>query len=177
MWEKCFKLCLVSVLLSGCVALSSKSSETSSVAPLVLTAKWLNDSRIEQTYFPDPQPSGLTFWEGKLVSISDASALEQNRRRLHFIDPNTAKVTFSETYMVSPDLATHCFTEYFKVRPDLEALAKDPLQDNTFITVTEDASRFTGYSLSVPNSIKALAPLSFQPFWCACVMMSALIAY
>lgn len=161
MWEKCFKLCLVSVLLSGCVALSSKSSETSSVAPLILTAKWLNDSRIEQTYFPDPQPSGLTFWEGKLVSISDASALEQNRRRLHFIDPNTAKVTFSETYMVSPDLATHCFTEYFKVRPDLEALAKDPLQDNTFITVTEDASLFTGYSLECAEQYQSTGSTEF----------------
>ncbi len=161
MWQKCFKLCLVSVLFSSCSAYSMAPPEKSNQGPLVLPAQWLNDSRIEQAYFPDPQPSGLTFWNGQLVSISDASASEQNRRRLHFIAPTTARVTFSETYSISPDLATNCFTEYFTVRPDLEALAKDPLQDNTFITVTEDASRFANYSPECAQQYQATGSTVF----------------
>lgn len=135
MWQKCIKLCLLFSTLSACTATSPEGSS------LILPAQWLNDTRTDKAYFSDPQPSGLTYWQGQLVSLSDASAAKENQRRLHFYDPQTADVTFSQPYTIKKGLATDCFNQYLMSRPDLEALSKDPKEPNSFITVTEDASR------------------------------------
>lgn len=106
---------------------------------LTLTGQWLVDE--EEQLLVDPQPSGLTFWQDRLVMISDASANITQVKKLHFFDPFTGERAFaSPQYDIAEDLATPCFTQYLNTKPDLEALIKDPHNANGFITVTEDAS-------------------------------------
>jgi hypothetical protein len=154
MSQKCVNLCRVLPLFLvvlvgtwGCQPVTSPQQATPDVATsaeppiLQLPGRWLNDTRTPETYFVDPQSSGLTFWQDRLVSISDASANSNHQRRLHFIDPATTDVTFSRQYRFSNALATTCFNQYLAGQPDLEALTKDPYHPNTFISVTEDARR------------------------------------
>ncbi|WP_158771830.1 hypothetical protein [Paraglaciecola sp. L1A13] len=95
----------------------------------------------------DPQTSGLTVWNGKLISLSDRSADPSQRLQLHVIS--------SETALVSPDimafelsdaLKASCFASYIQENPDLEALVAVPNEPGIFLTITEDASDHRGLS-------------------------------
>ena len=127
-------LLIVSVMfLSSCVSVSQQTSA------LELTGQWLVDEHNQLLL--DPQPSGLTFWQKRLIMISDASAADEQVKQLHFFDPATGKREFATPqYTIANEQATHCFTQYLHTKPDLEALVKDPYNPNGFITVTEDAS-------------------------------------
>lgn len=117
-------------IISGCT-----TNET-----LTLKGTWIKEPNGKAML--DPQTSGLTFWRGKLLSISDGSADISQRKQLHIIDPLTAKLAgHSLTMIMSERVKQSCFAAYLADSPDLEALAVDPNDDNVFIVVTEDATR------------------------------------
>ena len=143
MQKKCVKLLLLSTLFfAGCSGVSVEPRLPANSVPseLELTGQWLTPINTSAAYYIDPQPSGLTWYQGTLVSISDASADATQIKRLHFIDPATGVTSKSEPYSIASRLVGSCFTQYLQTKPDLEALVKDPFRPNSFITVTEDAS-------------------------------------
>jgi hypothetical protein len=90
----------------------------------------------------DPQPSGLTQWRGKLLTLSDRSAHTSQRLRLRGISQDSATLAGPDMQMMlSPHAKQSCFADYVSGNPDLEALVVDPDDDNVFYTVTEDASK------------------------------------
>lgn len=112
----------------------------SKVTSMEAKGTWIKDK--SGNVMADPQTSALTVWEGKLVSLSDASAGTDMQRRLHFIDPQTATVTSDEEKMrIGTTVRRSCFSGYLADAPDLEALVADPAQPGVFYTVTEDATR------------------------------------
>jgi len=151
-WATAFKcvfglLCLVSV--SGCAAnyATNNSSNNKPLSPstqfhsATIVGKWLTESNGE--YMQDPQTSGLTVVGDKMYSVSDASALEHQIRRLHVINKNTAVI---DTTLGSIEIAPHvanasCFADYLNTRPDYEALVAIPGQTNQWLIVTEDGTR------------------------------------
>ncbi|GAA0853999.1 hypothetical protein [Aliiglaciecola litoralis] len=131
---------VVAVVLCGCAEKQPKPT-----APLSLQGQWLVETNGEVML--DPQTSGLKFWRGKLLSVSDASADQSQRKQLHIIDPLTAQLAAdSLPMMLSERVQQSCFAGYLSDSPDLEALAIDPRNDNVFVVVTEDATRSTGMS-------------------------------
>lgn len=130
---------LILLLIVSIMSLSSCANMSQQPTALELTGQWLVDE--DGQLLLDPQPSGLTFWQDRLVMISDASAADAQIKQLHFFDPSTGKRAFaSPQYTIAENLATQCFSQYLQTKPDLEALIKDPHNPNGFITVTEDAS-------------------------------------
>ena len=119
---------------------SSESRELATASELEVVGQWLTAIDDSSGFYIDPQPSGLTWYKNTLVSISDASADATQIKRLHFIDPHSSIVTKSQPYTIAPNVVDSCFTQYLLTKPDLEALVKDPLSPDSFITVTEDAS-------------------------------------
>lgn len=147
MQKKCVNLLLCSaIFLSACTQTlppSSSPALSQSASPntvLVASGQWLRPADLAVDFYLDPQPSGLTWYEGQLAMIADASAHASQIKRLHFIDPVTALVSKTAPYTITASLTQNCFVEYLTTRPDLEALVKDPFLPDTFITVTEDAS-------------------------------------
>jgi hypothetical protein len=105
-----------------------------------LSGRWLFEQ--DGTIMSDPQTSGLIAVNGKLVSISDGSALPHQRRRLHFVDPSSGVVVEKTQPMgMSGRVRRSCFAQYLSDEPDFEALVIDPSDPTVFITVTEDATR------------------------------------
>jgi len=163
MQKKCVNLLLLSALLcggcsvhkahvsSGSLQNQTKQSEAITAdlespgslgaQELTLTGQWLMPTDDTAEFYIDPQPSGLTWYKDILVSISDASADATQIKRLHFIDPETGLTSKSKPYSIASNLTNSCFTQYLQTKPDLEALVKDPSRPNSFITVTEDASK------------------------------------
>ncbi|MCF2947305.1 esterase-like activity of phytase family protein [Paraglaciecola aquimarina] len=89
----------------------------------------------------DPQPSGLAYWRGKLLTVSDRSAHESQRLRLRAIDSRTAELSGPDMQItLSAQAKLSCFADYVSGNPDLEALTVDPDDDSVFYLVTEDAS-------------------------------------
>ncbi|MGJ8679173.1 esterase-like activity of phytase family protein [Paraglaciecola sp.] len=100
---------------------------------------WIKESNGEVML--DPQPSGLTYWRGKLLTLSDRSAHTSQRLRLRSIEPKNAQLDGPDMIMkLSTDAQKSCFANYVSGNPDLEALTVDPENDNIFYVVTEDAS-------------------------------------
>lgn len=95
----------------------------------------------------DPQTSGLVFWRGRLLSVSDASADSSQRMQLHQFNPQTAAIA-PESFAIrlSEAVTRSCFAEYLGGEPDYEALVVDPDDDKVFYLVTEDATRGAGLS-------------------------------
>ncbi|WP_262992439.1 esterase-like activity of phytase family protein [Alteromonas salexigens] len=130
------------LMLLGCSdapAPEVQSDEAQSTA-LTVTGVWVKEAG--GGVMADPQTSGLTHVNGLLASISDGSALPNQQRRIHMLDPATA------TLMPTPDamgmasrVRRSCFADYLKTEPDLEALVVDPTDSTVFYTVTEDATR------------------------------------
>ncbi len=105
-----------------------------------VNGKWIKEA--DGSLMLDPQPSGLVNWNGQLVTISDGSAMAEQRRRLHVIDPTTAQLknkapVFTTGYYVRRG----CFANYLMDEPDYEALVVDPANPQVFYAVTEDATR------------------------------------
>lgn len=107
---------------------------------ITLKGKWLFEQ--DGSIMADPQTSGLIVWNNQLVSISDGSALETQRRRFHFIDSGTGVVVEKTNPMsMSSRVRRSCFAQYLSDEPDFEALVVDPSDPSVFIIVTEDATR------------------------------------
>ncbi|MBU3021976.1 hypothetical protein [Aestuariibacter sp. A3R04] len=107
---------------------------------LAVEGKWIKNNQGE--IMADPQTSGLTLWNGQLVTLSDASATEDMQRKLHYIDAEQAVFSSdSEKMRMANIVRRSCFSAYLADKPDLEALVADPNQPGVFYTVTEDATR------------------------------------
>ncbi|MCW8109645.1 esterase-like activity of phytase family protein [Alteromonas ponticola] len=119
----------------------AKDHTVTDIPPSVqVNGRWLMEA--DGTIMRDPQPSGLVSWNGKLVTISDGSALPEQRRRLHIIDPMAAQLTAKgAVFNTGYHVRRGCFANYLMDEPDYEALIVDPTDANVFYTVTEDATR------------------------------------
>ncbi|GGD76608.1 esterase-like activity of phytase family protein [Lacimicrobium alkaliphilum] len=107
---------------------------------LDVKGKWIR--HVDGTVMVDPQPSGLTLWNGKLLSVSDRSAKSSQRLRLHPISSDNASLTEPQwPISLSEQVKDSCFADYLSNNPDLEALVVDPKDNRVFLTVTEDASK------------------------------------
>ena len=85
----------------------------------------------------DPQPSGLTHWRGKLLTLSDRSAHVSQRLTLRGINQEKAKLNGPNMKIVlSQQAQQSCFASYMSDNPDLEALTVDPDDDQVFYFVT-----------------------------------------
>ncbi|MBT0585880.1 hypothetical protein [Alteromonas oceanisediminis] len=130
------------LVLGACSPETSPPEQKEPAQPSVYTVQgqWLVES--DGSIMQDPQTSGLVMQEGLLVSVSDGSALEEQRRRLHFIDPASGIVVSKLGPMsMSSQVRRSCFAAYLSDEPDFEALVVDPNDPNVFILVTEDATR------------------------------------
>ena len=114
---------------------------------IVLKGQWIKET--SGAVMLDPQTSGLTFWRGNLLSISDGSADISQKNQLHIIDPLSGTLAANSLVMKMSDrVKNSCFSDYLSDKPDLEALAVDPNNDNVFLAVTEDATRSKPLSLA-----------------------------
>lgn len=111
-----------------------------SQASLALKGQWLTDLQGET--LNDPQPSGLTWWQGELLSLGDQSASPELRMSIFRLDPDTGKFKAAPVPItLSEAVRNSCFGDYLSNSPDLEALTWDRRDPTTLFTVTEDASR------------------------------------
>ncbi len=132
--------CAVVLLLTACSEPPPVVEPEQKSLSLQVAGKWIVNNRGE--VMPDPQTSGLTVSDGKLVTISDASATTELQRRLHFIEPDSATVdSDAEKMRLGTTVRRSCFAGYLADEPDLEALVADPVKPGVFYTVTEDATR------------------------------------
>lgn len=105
-----------------------------------LNGTWLFES--DGSIMKDPQTSGLVFADEQLYTVSDGSALAEQRRRLHQIDPSSGRIVSKLGPMsMSTRVRRSCFSQYLSDEPDFEALVMDPDDNNVFVIVTEDATR------------------------------------
>jgi hypothetical protein len=108
--------------------------------PIELEGQWLKEENGQGMI--NPQTSGLTFWRGQLITLSDASANSSQQKQFHIVDAKSAEVSANAiTIELSARVAASCFAEYLSAKPDLEAITIDPHNDHVFIVATEDASR------------------------------------
>ena len=143
------RLTLFTGLLSllALLGVSANASEHPEIAvedkfySVTAVGKWLTESNGQ--FMQNPQTSGLTFMGDSLYSISDASALNNQIRRLHVINKNTAEVEQKlGPITIAPHiLSTSCFADHLNNRPDYEALVAIPNKPNQWIAVTEDGTR------------------------------------
>ncbi|MBU2976634.1 hypothetical protein [Alteromonas sp. C1M14] len=139
--------CMTLIALTGCSKQPEQIEGDSGVTSLAISGVWLKDS--DGNVMADPQTSGLTVWEDKLVSLSDGSASSDLQRKLHFIDSDTATVASdAEKMRLANVVRRSCFSGYLANEPDLEALTADPIRPGVFYTVTEDATRTGALSAS-----------------------------
>ena len=132
------------VLLCIVMALAACSEQNAPEGQGVY-GSWITDQ--SGRAMPDPQPSGLVSWRGRLISVSDGSATDQQKLSLHRIRKADATLAESSLAMqLTSEIANSCFSSYLSDSPDLEALAVDPRDDRVFVTVTEDATRAGSYS-------------------------------
>jgi len=111
-----------------------------SYAEIALTGQWIRD--LQQQPLKDPQTSALTWRHDELISLGDQSADPSMRMKLFRINPKTANFNHAPIDIsISEAVRQSCFGDYLANSPDLESLTWDRLDDLTFITVTEDASR------------------------------------
>lgn len=109
-------------------------------ASQALTGRWITD--LQGQSLADPQTSGLTWWQGELLSLGDQSAAPDLRMKIFRIEPETGKfLTAPIAITISESVRRSCFGDYLANSPDLEALTWDRLDPTTLLTVTEDASR------------------------------------
>jgi len=113
---------------------------SASQADQALKGQWLTDLQGET--LNDPQPSGLTWWQGELLSLGDQSASPELRMSIFRLDPATGKFkTAPVPITLSEAVRNSCFGDYLSNSPDLEALTWDRQDPTVLYTVTEDASR------------------------------------
>ena len=138
-----FSILVLLALLWACSPNEQSASEieaSNSNPEVTLEGQWIVDSA--GVVMPDPQTSGLIFLNDQLLTISDASALPQQRRRVHAIDPGSMIITDVYGPMtLASRVRRSCFAQYLSDEPDYEAIVVDPDDPNVFIIVTEDATR------------------------------------
>lgn len=111
-----------------------------SFAEIALTGQWIRD--LQQQTLKDPQSSALTWRHDELISLGDQSADPSMRMKIFRINPQTASFNHAAIDIsISEAVRQSCFGDYLANSPDLESLTWDRLDDQTLITVTEDASR------------------------------------
>ena len=132
------------VLMTGCSepeqAKTASASSPETPSTLSVQGRWITEA--DGQIMRNPQTSGLSVSQGRLVSISDASADSDQQRRLHII--NSADATLlpkTEKMRIGSRVRRSCFSDYLADAPDLEALVADSEQPDYFYTVTEDATR------------------------------------
>jgi len=109
-------------------------------ASQALTGLWITD--LQGQSLTDPQTSGLTWWNGELLSLGDQSAAPDLRMKIFRLAPDTGRfITAPIPISLSDEVRKSCFGDYLANSPDLEALTWDRIDQQTLITVTEDASR------------------------------------
>ncbi len=138
---------LMSLAFVGCQGCAEPQNDGSPIIveadlpkSIEVNGQWIKEA--DGSVMVDPQPSGLVNWNGQLVTISDGSAMPEQRRRLHIIDPVTAQLknkapVFNTGYYVRRG----CFANYLMDEPDYEALVVAPANPQVFYAVTEDATR------------------------------------
>ncbi|MFQ3197576.1 MAG: hypothetical protein ACJAUL_000055 [Paraglaciecola sp.] len=134
------KLFFLIGMLTSLLACSNSYRDVSpAIDSVVLKGQWITEPNGQ--VMRDPQTSGLTHWNGQLMTLSDRSAHPSQRLRLRAIEAQGAKLTPQNMPMI---LAEHikfgCFGDYLATNPDLEALVADPQESGVFFTITEDAS-------------------------------------
>ena len=137
------KIIILTVMAVGLLGACSPSVNT----PITFDSNVINSvyghwiTEPDGTVMLDPQPSGLVSWRGKLVTLSDRSAIETQRLRLRALDPASAALVDEGMKMeLSTQVAQGCFGNYLADNPDLESLVVDPDDDSVFYMITEDAS-------------------------------------
>lgn len=154
MYKSGFALAILTLM--GCSDPKPATPETVvKKAPSVLqaTGKWVTTQ--DGGVMVDPQTSGLTVVDGKLLSISDASALPAQQRKLHIIDPASAVLAESgPSFSRASRVRRSCFNQYLSDEPDLEGLVVDPTDSSVFYTVTEDATRTGALSVRCQRRFK-----------------------
>lgn len=105
------------------------------------TGKWILEE--DGSYMQDPQTSGLTYVDGFIYSISDASAKLHQVKRLHKMSLDTGRIVEKiGPIQLAPDIANNsCFARYLDDKPDYEGLVRLPNSKTEWLVVTEDGSR------------------------------------
>ncbi|WP_041714133.1 hypothetical protein [Paraglaciecola sp. T6c] len=145
---------LVIMLLAGCDQIQQAPDVTpvvlgknAGIAGGTMTVKGQWITEVNGDVMLDPQTSGLTVWNDKLISLSDRSADVSQRMQLHVISPETAQLApDTMVFSLSDNLKDSCFAAYIQGNPDLEALVAVPDESGVFLTITEDASDHKGLS-------------------------------
>lgn len=130
------------VFLSGCTNLSAQVSNATELEQYSaeVTGKWILEQNA--TTMLDPQTSGLTYYNGYLLSVSDGSAHHSQIQRLHKLSTKTGEVVKKYGPIEFTDkVKSSCFISYLESRPDYEAIAAVPDRENAWLLVTEDATR------------------------------------
>jgi len=136
----CVLLCSGNIVIAHSVTKQANISQT-----LHVSGTWILEE--DQSSMIDPQTSGLSFYEGKLYSVSDGSAHASQIRKLHVIDPASGKIESKlGSFVLSEQLKSSCFASYLNARPDYEGLVAIPNEQNAWLLVTEDATRSGNYS-------------------------------
>lgn len=87
----------------------------------------------------NPQPSGLVYRQGELWFISDRSADERQRQKIHRLDAQTGALRYPALPIrIDAKLRDNCFYAYLADNPDYEAMVLHPDNDEEVILVTED---------------------------------------
>lgn len=137
-----FLIIALAAISSACVA---TNKQTKIAAPIETSGKWIVEA--DQSSMLDPQTSGLSYFDGKLFSVSDGSAHESQIKKLHMIDPQTGEVLGKlGPLILTQELQKSCFASYLNARPDYEGLVSIPGEPNSWLLVTEDATRSGEYS-------------------------------
>ncbi len=149
-------LMVMAASLAGCSKDTEQNiAQTPAQADVLqVDGRWITEP--DGNIMTDPQPSGLSAWQGKLVTLSDGSAQPAQQRQLHIIDPASAQLLpRTEKMRLGSQVRNSCFAAYLASEPDLEALVADPLDPDVFYTVTEDATRTGALSARCQQRYKA----------------------
>ena len=103
--------------------------------------KWIVEQ--DGSFMVDPQTSGLTYSDGFVYSVSDASANIHQVRKLHKLSVDTGQIIEKiGPIQLTKDIAENsCFANYLNDKPDYEGLVTLPNSKYEWLVVTEDASR------------------------------------
>lgn len=129
----------VALAVMGCSSEPEAIQIEHTPSALIVQGKWVLEA--DRSTMLNPQTSGLTTFGQHLVTISDNSAVDEQQRRLHFIDAHNHAIHHKTApFKMSASVRNSCFAEYLANGPDFEALVHDPKQPGVFYSVTEDAT-------------------------------------
>jgi WD40 repeat protein len=138
--KKC-QLALV-LLTMGCMAACTQAPQTKKepTHSLSIVGDWILEQ--DGSSMIDPQTSGLSYYQGMLLSVSDGSADNSQIQKLHQINPQTGAIMGRlGPIQLADKVKDSCFVSYLSTRPDYEALVSVPNKQDTWLLVTEDATR------------------------------------